>query len=150
MYALTNCTLYTGSCVLTGYGVVIEGDKIVAISHLAELPAAGSSGRFYELLRHLGKGLALLQANRLAQARHALAQAEVLALGFPHSAALPWVFHHQACLHWALGETLAVVPVPPSFRLTVASAEAWAMALVLNGVRARLKKSHRSPSLTMP
>ncbi len=39
MYALTNCTLYTGSCVLTGYGVLIEGDKIVAISHLAELPA---------------------------------------------------------------------------------------------------------------
>ncbi len=39
MYALTNCTLYTGSCVLTGYGVVIEGDKIVAISRLAELPA---------------------------------------------------------------------------------------------------------------
>ena len=28
MYALTNCTLYTGSCVLTGYGVVIEGDKM--------------------------------------------------------------------------------------------------------------------------
>lgn len=39
MYALTNCTLYTGSCVLTGYGVLVEGDKIVAISHLAELPA---------------------------------------------------------------------------------------------------------------
>ena len=39
MYALTNCTLYTGSCVLTGHGVLIEGDKIVAISHLAELPA---------------------------------------------------------------------------------------------------------------
>ena len=38
MYALTNCTLYTGSCVLTGHGVLIEGDKIVAISHLAELP----------------------------------------------------------------------------------------------------------------
>lgn len=72
---------------------------------MAELPAAGSSGRFYQLFRHLGKGLALLQANRLAQARQALAQAEVLALGFPHSAALPWVFHHQACLHWALGET---------------------------------------------
>ncbi|GAB1616733.1 LuxR C-terminal-related transcriptional regulator [Pseudomonas sp. NGC7] len=72
---------------------------------MAEQPAAGSSGRFYELFRHLGKGLALLQANQLSQARHALAQAEVLALGFPHSAALPWVFHHQACLHWALGET---------------------------------------------
>ena len=39
MYALTNCTLYTGSCVLTGYGVVIDGDKIVAISRQAELPA---------------------------------------------------------------------------------------------------------------
>lgn len=72
---------------------------------MAEVPATGSSGRFYELFRHLGKGLALLQANRLTPARHALAQAEVLALGFPHSAALPWVFHHQACLHWALGET---------------------------------------------
>ena len=72
---------------------------------MAETPATGSSGRFYELFSHLGKGLALLQANRLAQARQAMAQAEVLALGFPHSAALPWVFHHQACLHWALGET---------------------------------------------
>jgi LuxR family maltose regulon positive regulatory protein len=72
---------------------------------MAERPATGNSGRFYELFRHLGEGLALLQANRLTQARHALAQAEVLALGFPHSAALPWVFHHQACLHWALGET---------------------------------------------
>jgi len=71
---------------------------------MAATPAAGSSGRFYELFRHLGEGLALLQANRLVQARHALAQAEGLALGFPHSAALPWVFHHQACLHWALGE----------------------------------------------
>ena len=39
MYTLTNCTLYTGSCVLTGHGVLIECDKIVAISHLAELPA---------------------------------------------------------------------------------------------------------------
>ncbi|MFZ5933784.1 LuxR C-terminal-related transcriptional regulator [Pseudomonas sp. HS6-2] len=72
---------------------------------MADQPDTGSSGRFYELFRHLGQGLALLQGNRLAQARQALAQAEVLALGFPHSAALPWVFHHQACLHWALGET---------------------------------------------
>lgn len=71
---------------------------------MAETPAAGSSGRFYELFRHLGKGLALLQANQLSQARQCLAQAELLAMGFPHSAALPWVFHHQACLHWALGE----------------------------------------------
>ncbi len=43
MYALTNCTLYTGSCVLTGYGVVIEGDKIVAISRLAELRPASNA-----------------------------------------------------------------------------------------------------------
>jgi hypothetical protein len=27
-----------------------------------------------------------------------------------------------------LGETLAVVPVPPTFKLTVASAEAWVLA----------------------
>ena len=51
----------------------------VGLPDWRELPAAGSSGRFYELFRHLGKGLALLQANQLTQARHALAQAEVLA-----------------------------------------------------------------------
>ncbi|MGL5031943.1 MAG: N-acetylglucosamine-6-phosphate deacetylase [Aeromonas sp.] len=39
MYALTHCTLYTGSCVLSGYSVVIDADKIVAISPVAELPA---------------------------------------------------------------------------------------------------------------
>ncbi|MGL5040804.1 MAG: N-acetylglucosamine-6-phosphate deacetylase, partial [Aeromonas sp.] len=39
MYALTHCTLYTGSCVLSGYSVVIDADKIVAICPVAELPA---------------------------------------------------------------------------------------------------------------
>src|SRR5574338_60295 len=64
----------------------------------------GTSGSFYELFPHLGKGLALLQANQLEQARQCLNQAEVLALNFPHCAALAWVFHHQACLYWAQGE----------------------------------------------
>lgn len=68
-------------------------------------PPASTSGSFYELFRHLGKGLVLLQANQLEQARQCLGQAEVLALDFPHCAALPWVFHHQACLYWAQGET---------------------------------------------
>lgn len=68
-------------------------------------PPASTSGSFYELFCHLGKGLVLLQANQLEQARQCLGQAEVLALDFPHCAALPWVFHHQACLYWAQGET---------------------------------------------
>lgn len=38
MYALTHCTLYTGSDVLTGHGVLIDGDRIVAIKPLADLP----------------------------------------------------------------------------------------------------------------
>lgn len=66
---------------------------------------ASSSASFYELFDHLGKGLVLLQANQLEQARQCLNQAEVLALDFPHCAALAWVFHHQACLYWAQGET---------------------------------------------
>ncbi|RJG08934.1 helix-turn-helix transcriptional regulator [Pseudomonas cavernicola] len=71
---------------------------------LDELPAS-SSASFYELFHHLGKGLALLQANQLEQARQCLNQAEVLALDFPHCAALAWVFHHQAGLYWAQGQT---------------------------------------------
>ncbi|TDF84189.1 helix-turn-helix transcriptional regulator [Pseudomonas sp. H9] len=63
-----------------------------------------SSGIFYTLFHHMGKGLVLLQANQLEQARQCLNQAETLALDFPHCAALAWVFHHQACLYWALGE----------------------------------------------
>lgn len=65
---------------------------------------ASSSGSFYELFHHLGKGLALLQTNQLEQARQCLNQAEIVALNFPHCAALAWVFHHQACLHWAQGD----------------------------------------------
>lgn len=68
-------------------------------------PPASTSGSFYELFPHLGKGLVMLQANQLEQARQFLNQAEVVALNVPHCAALAWVFHHQACLYWAQGET---------------------------------------------
>ena len=64
---------------------------------------ANASRNFYELFRHLGQGLVLLQQNQLEQARHCLAQAEAVALDFPHCAGLPWVFHHQACLYAAQG-----------------------------------------------
>ncbi|MEG1038383.1 MAG: LuxR C-terminal-related transcriptional regulator [Pseudomonas sp.] len=64
-----------------------------------------SSGIFYTLFHHLGQGLVLLQGNQLEQARQCLNQAETLALDFPHCAALARVFHHQACLYWAQGDT---------------------------------------------
>ncbi|MCM2318197.1 MAG: LuxR C-terminal-related transcriptional regulator [Pseudomonas sp.] len=68
-------------------------------------PQASTAGSFYALFPHLGKGLVLLQANQLEQARQCLDQAERVALDFPHCAALAWVLHHQACLYWAQGET---------------------------------------------
>ncbi|MNZ16749.1 HTH-type transcriptional regulator MalT [compost metagenome] len=72
---------------------------------MSSQPQGGTSGSFYELFHHLGKGLVLLQANQLEEARLCLRQAEVLALDFPHCAALAWVIHHQACLYWAQGDT---------------------------------------------
>lgn len=72
---------------------------------LANPNGTSSSGIFYALFHHLGKGLVLLQGNQLEPARQCLIQAETLALDFPHCAALAWIFHHQACLYWALGET---------------------------------------------
>ncbi len=65
---------------------------------------ANAPRNFYELFRHLGQGLVLLQQNQPDQARYCLAQAEAVALDFPHCAGLPWVFHHQACLYAAQGD----------------------------------------------
>lgn len=59
---------------------------------------------FYDLFRHLGKGLVLLQNNHLDQAAQHLNQAEAIALDFPHCAGLPWVLHYQACLYLAQGD----------------------------------------------
>lgn len=58
---------------------------------------------FYDLFRHLGLGLVLLQQNRLEQASQCLNQAEAIALHFPHCSGLPWVLHYQACILAAQG-----------------------------------------------
>lgn len=39
MYALHNCTLYTGEAILTGHALLIDGDKIAAIVEQEALPA---------------------------------------------------------------------------------------------------------------
>lgn len=39
MYALHNCTLYTGEAILTGHALLIDGDKIAAIVEQEAIPA---------------------------------------------------------------------------------------------------------------
>ncbi|MDU9394186.1 LuxR C-terminal-related transcriptional regulator [Pseudomonas sp. zfem002] len=92
---------------LLGQIELAQGQLDVASRRLNGLDnpqSATTSRNFYELFRHLGQGLLLLQQNQLDQARHCLSQAEAVALDFPHCAGLPWVFHHQAGLHAARGE----------------------------------------------
>jgi LuxR family maltose regulon positive regulatory protein len=74
------------------------------LHHLNNERPASTSRNFYELFRHLGQGLLLLQQNQLGQAQQCLSQAEAVALDFPHCAGLPWVFHHQAGLYAAQGK----------------------------------------------
>ncbi|MGQ7957111.1 LuxR C-terminal-related transcriptional regulator [Pseudomonas sp. SP16.1] len=74
------------------------------LHHLNDERPASTSRNFYELFRHLGQGLLLLQQNQLGQAQQCLSQAETVAVDFPHCAGLPWVFHHQACLYAAQGK----------------------------------------------
>lgn len=59
------------------------------------IPSDAPQG-FYDLYHHLGQGIALLQQGQLPGATERFAQAETIALGFPHCAALPWVLHYQA------------------------------------------------------
>ncbi|MNM82174.1 Transcriptional regulatory protein LiaR [compost metagenome] len=64
---------------------------------------SGAPRNFYDTFHNLGQGLVLLQQNRLEQAAQRMSQAEAIAVGFPHCAGLPWVFHYQACLYSAMG-----------------------------------------------
>lgn len=92
---------------LLGQIELAEGDSIAALRRFLALERqspATASRNFYELFHHLGLGLVFLQQGHLEQARQRLARAETLALGFPHSAALVRVLHHQACLYDAMGE----------------------------------------------
>lgn len=67
------------------------------------------SGNFYDAFLHLGQGLVLMQRNALSAASLSLAKAEKIAMDFPQSAALALVFHHQACLFDALGDSARAV-----------------------------------------
>lgn len=67
------------------------------------------SGNFYDTFLHLGQGLILMQRNALSAATLSLAKAEKIAMGFPHSASLPLIFHYQACLFDALGDSTRAV-----------------------------------------
>ncbi|WP_147459067.1 LuxR C-terminal-related transcriptional regulator [Pseudomonas sp. AOB-7] len=69
-----------------------------------QLATAAPHG-FYNLFQHLGQSVVLLLQNQLPQACKQLAQAEAIALEAPHSAALPWVLHHQAMCLSAQGQT---------------------------------------------
>ncbi|MCC6075907.1 LuxR C-terminal-related transcriptional regulator [Pseudomonas sp. GCM10022188] len=92
---------------LLGQIELAQGDSVAAMRRFLALERkspATASRNFYELFHHLGLGLVFLQQNHLEQARQRLVKAETLALGFPHSAALVRVLHHQACLYDALGE----------------------------------------------
>ena len=93
---------------LLGQIELAQGDGSAALQRFLALerksPAAASRN-FYELFYHLGLGLVYVQQNHLEQARQCLAKAEALALGFPHSAGLVQVLHHQACLYDALGDS---------------------------------------------
>lgn len=93
---------------LLGEIELARGDCAAAMQRFLALeqgsPAAASRN-FYELFHEVGMGLVFVQQNRLEQARQSLARAEALALGFPHSAGLVGVLHHQACLYDALGDS---------------------------------------------
>lgn len=59
----------------------------------------GASHGFYDLFHYLGKGVLLLQQNKLQSAAEHLAHAKAIAFDITHSAGLPWVLHYQAlCL----------------------------------------------------
>lgn len=92
---------------LCGQVELAEGDSRAAMRRflaLEQQSPSTASRNVYEVFHQLGLGLALLQQNHLSQARQRLLRAETLALGFPHSAVLGQVLHHQACLHDALGD----------------------------------------------
>ena len=67
------------------------------------------SGNFYDAFLHLGQGLILMQRNELSAALVSFAKAEKIAMDFPQSAALALIFHHQACLFDALGDSARAV-----------------------------------------
>ncbi|MCL7462962.1 LuxR C-terminal-related transcriptional regulator [Pseudomonas sp. NW5] len=93
---------------LCGQIELAQGDSAAAMRRflaLEQQSPATASRNVYEVFHQLGLALALIQQNHLKPAHQRLLRAETLALGFPHSAALALVLHHQACLHDALGET---------------------------------------------
>lgn len=60
-----------------------------------QLPV-GAPQNFYDLFQYLGQGIVLQQQGQLPRAAERFAQAETIALGLPHCAALPWVLLYQA------------------------------------------------------
>ncbi|WP_178110523.1 LuxR C-terminal-related transcriptional regulator [Pseudomonas sp. VI4.1] len=93
---------------------------------------------FYDLYRHLGLGLVLLQQNRLEQATQCLNQAEVIALHFPHSAGLPWVLHYQACTLAAQGNLPQARERWDEVRRLAREFKLYALYRQANACRARL------------
>lgn len=73
-------------------------------TNLVKQRVTGTTHGFYDLFQHLGKGILLLQRNQLGQAAKQFANAEIIALDFPHCAGLPWVLHYQALCFVAQGE----------------------------------------------
>lgn len=73
------------------------------VSLLQHDPAANSN-TFYDLFLNVGQALVQMQQGRFEAARQQLSQAESAALEVVHSAALPWVLFHQACLCDAWGQ----------------------------------------------
>lgn len=67
------------------------------------------SGNFYDAFLHLGQGLIQMQCNELCAASVSFTKAEKIAMDFPQSAALALIFHHQACLFDAFGDSARAV-----------------------------------------
>lgn len=59
---------------------------------------APATGSLYEVFQLLARAQILLANAESHQAESCISQAKSIALNFPHSAALPWVIHHQARL----------------------------------------------------
>ena len=83
-------------------GDTLQADRRL-VSMLQHDPAA-TSNTFYDLFLNIGQALVQMQQGKFEAARKQLAQAEAAALEVVHSAALPWVLHHQACLYDAWGQ----------------------------------------------
>ncbi|QJI40155.1 hypothetical protein HKK52_04255 [Pseudomonas sp. ADAK2] len=101
------------------------------------------SGNFYDSFVHLGQGLVLIQQNLLPAATLSLTKAEKIALDFPHSAGLTLIFHQQACLLDAQGDTPRALARWDEARRLAAQFKQWRVYRLAGAWKARSSVRNR-------